>query len=290
MLAEPAHSQTTNNCLLPEAFNPYFQAALDEIETRIGVDVVEALDAIGLAPLGNSLSISNILDFTTQVFEPLFGTAIERNVWINVTSDIDVLQKLTSNLNKIAGATNPTFSATCQLEATNDLEGGELPYRFGMEFALAGTLVPTDFDLGAMSPSIAVLPEETFPKLELNLETLTAEYELKMPLTIDTKRKKFMVGEIQIGFTAGFESSVLQLIPLTETVSQNFTGTLEMNAEFLYSSIHDWSYTGSYEARLTAQTSVGTQTANLGLIAFDEDVFDDKPREFVKLHILFLVT
>jgi hypothetical protein len=277
-LAKPAESQTTN-CLLPAAFHPYFDDALSELETRFQTDVVDALDGIGLGPLGISFSISSdIINFKTQVFDPLFGTVTDRETWLGAASEIDVLLELSSHLSDVFGS--PTLTATCELETTDDLGPGELPYRIGMELSLTGSLVPFDFtNLHTMSPSIAVLPETTFPKLNLTLTELTADYDLKLPLTIDTKRKKFMLGEIQIDFTAAFASEVLQTIPLTDTISQNFAGALDMNVEFRYSSINDWSYTGSYNASLTAETTVATSTANLGLIAFDEDVFDDKPRE-----------
>jgi hypothetical protein len=88
-----------------------------------------------------------------------------------------------------------------------------------------------------------------------------------------------MVGEIKITFGAALSSNVLQSIPLTDTVSQNFQGTLDMNAELSFSSISDWAYTASFDASLTAATSVGTAVAELGLIAQDDDLFDDKPRE-----------
>ena len=94
-----------------------------------------------------------------------------------------------------------------------------------------------------------------------------------------------MIGEIQIGFNAAFNSQVLQSIPPTTDVSQTFQGNLQMDAQFSYSSFHEWSYTASYDASLAAQTSVGTQVSNLGLRAFDKDIFDDEPRKFPTFNI-----
>ena len=244
-LAKPAESQTTN-CLLPAAFHPYFDDTLSKLETCFQTDIADALNGIGLGPLGISRSISSdIINSKTQVFDPLFGTVTDRDTWLDAASEIDVLQELSSHLVDIFGS--QTLTATCELETTDDLGLGELPYRIGMKLSLTGSLVPIDFtNHNTMSPSIAVLPETTFPKLNLKVTELRADYELKLPLTIDTKRKTFMLGKIQKGFTAAFAPEVLQTIPHTDTISQNFAGALDMNVEFQYFSINDWSYTGSY--------------------------------------------
>ena len=72
------------------------------------------------------------------MFDPLFGNASERNTWINVTTALDVKAQLEENLNSIIGAIPPELTVTCALETTDDLEEGEEPYRFGMEFELSG--------------------------------------------------------------------------------------------------------------------------------------------------------
>jgi hypothetical protein len=277
--ASPVAAQTTTtNCLLPGVFNPYFQHALDEVSSTFETHVVQGLNDIGLGPIA-SLSINDLMNFKEHVFDPLFGDAVQRNSWINVTAALDVKTRLESNLDNIIGAIPAELSMTCDIEATDDLEEDELPYRFAMMFVISGRLLGTDLDLASLSPSIAVLPEDSFDPLSLTVETLSADYELTLPLTLDTKRRKFMIGEITITFGAALSSNVLQSIPLTEKVSQNFRGTLDMNAELSFSSISDWAYTASFEASLTAATSVGTKVAELGLIAQDDDLFDDKPRE-----------
>jgi hypothetical protein len=96
-----------------------------------------------------------------------------------------------------------------------------------------------------------------------------------------------MIGEIKIAFDADLAANILQDITLTETVSQNFGGDLDMNIEFSYSSVSDWAYTAGYNASLTAETSIGIEVAELGLIAQDDDLFDDKPRELA--HVLQLM-
>jgi hypothetical protein len=110
------------------------------------------------------------------------------------------------------------------------------------------------------------------------MNTLTVDYDLRLPFTIDVKRRKFMIGEITAMLGAALNMDVSQNIPLTDTVSQTFEGGLAMEASLFYSSVSDWSYTASFEANLMAETSVGTVVANLGLIAADDDLFDDKPR------------
>ena len=266
------------DCLLPETFNTYLQAALDDVESTLTNDVVNALDEIGFGPI-SQLSVNNLLNFKEDIFEPLFGNTNERNDWINVTVDVDVKTQLESNLNAIIGSIPPELSVTCELERTEDLEEGDLPYRFAVEVFLSGSFLGTDLDLASLSPEIAVLPEDSFDPLALTFDSLTADYELKLPFTIDTKRRKFMIGEILIKFEGALSMNVLQSIPLTEAVSQNFQGGLILDASLTYSSMKGWAYTASFDASLTAETSVGTAVANLGLIASDDDIFDDKPRE-----------
>ena len=241
--------------------------------------MVEGLNEIGLGPI-TSLSINDLVDFKEDVFGPLFGDAAERNEWINVTSPLDVTAHLQGKLDDVIGSTPPALSVTCQLEWTEDLVGDELPYRFAMEFVVSGEILGADLDLLSLSPQIAVLPEDSFDPLSLTMDTLSANYDFRLPLTIDTRRRKFMIGEITISFEAALNMDVSQSIPLTETVSQNFLGNLALDASLSYSSVSDWAYTASFESSLTAEASVGTAVANLGLIAEDDDLFDHKPREF----------
>ena len=42
------------------------------------------------------------------------------------------------------------------------------------------------------------------------MDTLTANYVLKLPLAMDAKRRKFMVGEVTIDFSAMLSTSVMQ--------------------------------------------------------------------------------
>lgn len=267
------------NCLLPETFNPYFQAALDDIDSTLSTHVVGGLNDIGLGPIAE-LSANDLVNFKENIFEPLFGNNIERNEWINITAAVDVAAQLESRLDNVIGSIPPELSITCELETTDDLEDGETPYRFAMELVLAGSFQGTDLDLTSLSPKIAVLPEDLFDPLALTMEALSADYDLRLPLTIDTKRRKFMIGDIYIMLEAALKMNVWQSIPLTDTVSQTFQGSLALDVSLLYSSVSDWTYTASFDTSLTAETSDGTVVANLGLIAADDDLFDDKPREY----------
>jgi hypothetical protein len=266
------------NCLIPETFNPYLQAALDGIESTLTTHVVGGLNDIGLGPV-SGLSMNDLVNFKENVFVPLFGSQIERNEWINVSTAVDVMTQLESKLDDVIGSIPPELSMMCEFEETDGLEEGDLPYRLAVEIVLAGSILGTDLDLASISPDIAVLPEDSFDPLTLTMNTLTADYDLRLPFTIDVKRKKFMIGEITAMLGAALNMDVSQNIPLTDTVSQTFEGGLAMEASLFYSSVSDWSYTASFEANLMAETSVGTAVANLGLIAADDDLFDDKPRK-----------
>jgi hypothetical protein len=268
------------DCLVPETYAPYFQAALDNVESTLSSHVVGGLDDIGFGPIAQ-LSIKDLVNFEDDIFQPLFGDQTERNDWINVTADVDILSYLESKLEDVIGSTPPDLNVACDFEATDDLEEGDLPYRYALEFVLSGHLLETDLDVTSLSPEIAVLPEELFDPLSLTMEGLSADYELRLPMTLDTKRRKFMIGEIAIMLNVTMNSHVSQNIPLTETVSPVFEGSLDVDARLSYSSVSDWAYTASFETSLTAETSA---VANLGLIASDDDLFDDKPREY--LHII----
>lgn len=132
-----------SSCNLPATFNPYFQAALNSIEETFTEEVISGLNDIGLGPVA-SLSWNDVLNLKENVFDPLFGDSIQRNTWINVTNALDVKAQLEGNLDAIIGAIPPELTVTCALETTDDLEEGELPYRFGMELELSGKPQPAD--------------------------------------------------------------------------------------------------------------------------------------------------
>jgi hypothetical protein len=150
------------NCLVPETFNPYLQAALDGIESTLTTHVVGGLNDIGLGPV-SGLSMNDLVNFKENVFVPLFGSQIERNEWINVSTAVDVMTQLESKLDDVIGSIPPELSVTCEFEETDDLEEGDQPYRLAVEIVLAGSILGTDLDLASsLSPKIAVLPEDSF--------------------------------------------------------------------------------------------------------------------------------
>jgi hypothetical protein len=271
--------QAQNNCRLPQRFNTYFQNALNDIDSKLTYNVLGGFDEIGLGPV-SALSINDLFNFKEDIFDNLFGTAAERNVWINVTYDVDVAAYLDNRLDNVIGSNPPSLSIMCQLEDTTDLVENELPYRFAMEFDLTGSISGSDLNqLASLSPEIAVLPEDTFDPLSLTIDSLYANYKVTIPVSMDVKRRKFMIGEFAVKFWANLSTVVMQSIPLTDSISQMFGGSLAMIVDLSYSSVSDWTYTASYQTSLTAVTSAGTAVANLGLIAVDDDMFDDKPRE-----------
>ena len=273
-LTSPACSES---CILPSSYNKYLEEALAEAKTHIDEYVVLALDDIGLASFGDSLPITSIIDFG-GVFTDLFGDEVERHKWLTSTADTDVLGRLKERVETLAG-THPELTVTCELVNTVDLEEYDDPYRFALEVDVFGNLTGGDIDLATLGldPKVAVLPEDIFPPLDLTIDALSASYRLNLPLTIDLRKKNFMIGELKIEFDASFSTSLEQSIPISGDVSQTFEGNLVLDAALKYSSIQDWSYTGTYEASLTAETLVGTNGAIMGLIARDDDLFDEKP-------------
>ena len=150
-----------------------------------------------------------------------------------------------------------------------------------------GSLAGSDLDLTSFTPSINVLPENAYDPIQLTIDTLQANYQLTIPLTLDGKRRKFMIGEIEIAISFALDTSVMQAIPLTDTVSQNFQGTLQLNGNLSYSSVSKWAYMANFQASLTAATSVGTEVANLGLILEDDDLYDNEPRKFLNCVLIW---
>jgi hypothetical protein len=67
-------------------------------------------------------------------------------------------------------------------------------------------------DLTSLSPEIALLPEDSFDPLTLAVETLLVDCEMRLPLTFDTKRKRFMIGEISTTIEAALNTNVAQNI------------------------------------------------------------------------------
>lgn len=60
-----------------------------------------------------------------------------------------------------------------------------------------------------------------------------------------------------------------------------FSGNLDLSANFSYSSFSSgWVYTGDYNGTLDASGNSEFGVANLGLNVYDDDFFDDKPREY----------
>eukprot|EP00956_Cyclotella_meneghiniana_P035344 scaffold114158_cov97-Cyclotella_meneghiniana.AAC.1 len=135
-LIVPAHAQT---CHLPEGFNSYFQNSLDDIESTLTSCIVNGLDEIGIGPL-SGLSVNDLLNFNDDVFQPLFGDAVERDAWINVTSAVDVGARLSDRSDDAIRAIPPVLAVTCQLEITDDLAEDESPYRLAVEIVVSGSI------------------------------------------------------------------------------------------------------------------------------------------------------
>jgi hypothetical protein len=260
------HAASTDCADLPSAYNAYFQQALDDISNQIDTEIVSGLDAVGLAPLTDSLLISDLFDMKAQVFDELFGSQAERQAWLDVSTDIDISGALSANLANVLGDA-AVLTLSCVLD--NTLE------RFKLSATVSGSAV---IDGSSVTPALSMLPD-LFPPLNATIPTMTAAYELTLPLTIDLKRRQFSSGEIKAKFNASLTGSLSQELQILDASTVKFDGTMDLDVAFEYSTISDWLFTGSYSASLTAESTTGTAVANLGIRGGDDDMFDDKPRE-----------
>ena len=271
-------------CFVTSTYQQYFVAGLTKAETLIKEQVVSGFDKIGLAPLGGTVNINSIVNFT-DLFNHLFGDEAERN-FLSDIMNFDAVEWLNDRIANIHGSL-PMLNVTCGLERTPDLGNSttDVPHRMSLRFRLDGSLTGGDIDLTTLGldPKVAVLPEDIFPPLDLTLHSLTADYSITFPMTIDWKYKFVILGDLKIKLDTTFGASIEQPIPILKSVSQTFAGSLALRAGFEWSLRTEphWQYYGSYEANLAAETSVGANFANMALIVKDSDFFDDKPPDVV---------
>ena len=112
---------------------------------------MNGLDEIGIGPL-SGLSVNDLLNFNDDVFQPLFGDAVERDAWINVTSAVDVGARLSDHSDDVIGTIPPVLAVTCQLEITDDLAEDESPYRLAVEIVVSGSIGGVDVNWDSLSP------------------------------------------------------------------------------------------------------------------------------------------
>ena len=258
---------SSGSCNLPLEYREKFQDALDSLEERVDDDIVAKLNKIGLPPLQTSIVMSNVIDFKIQVFEELFGTPDIRNEWLDVPDEfLNLAARMEKNFLKALGHSSSYIN--CKV----------VDKRFSMDVGVVGSVLKLELASDIL-PEISFLPD-SLPSLDLATPVFDISYEFHMPVTVDLNLKKFILGETTLEFAAEFSTALSKELPILSDGSISFDGSIGMNASFSYSSIHQWSSSGSYEATLEANTTDGTSTANLGLRAYDDDMLDDTARKF----------
>ena len=280
---------SSSSCNLPPDYRKLYLDALTALDQRISQEIVQELDAIGLPPLADTLLLGNILDFHFQVFEEIFGWQDLREEWINVTEDIlDISEVLHANFEAVIGNANGGGNLNVVCDYDEDAK------RFKMDLTVQG-FIPA-LELSSKEEEPATVPQVTFlphplPSLDMTtIPTLEVSYQLELPVSVDLKLNKFTLGETRADLRVKLlGAGVEKELPILGSGARiEFTGALDVEASFAYSSISTkkWSSAGSFVARLDATTTDGTGTANLGVLASDEDMFDSKPRKY--LSSLFL--
>lgn len=185
-----------------------------------------------------------------------------------MTADVDIETHLQSNLANVIGS--PSLDLNCSHNA--NLE------RFSFDVTIIGGISGSST---ALTSQASLLPE-SFPTLDLSIPTLDFGYEAHFSLSINAQKAKFTVGETKLHFFTQFLATASQALPILSSTNVTFNGTLGMDAEFSYSSFgHGWTYHGGYLGSLDAAVNATPGVTSLGLRAFEDDMFDDKPREYL---------
>lgn len=160
--------------------------------------------------------------------------------------------------------------------------------RFSLDVELTGSVGGSS--LPAVAPQISLLPD-SFPSLDLVIPTVDFSYKLICQVNINLAKKKFTLGETKIDFSVDFLATASQHLPILPSTDVLFNGTLGLEASFTYSSFaQGWTYAGGYVGTLEATANAAPGVANLGLRAYDDDMFDDKPRESMSACTILLST
>ena len=265
-------------CKLPNSYRSFFSDGLNSLDARVETEIVGGLDGIGLPPLANTLALKNILDLKAQVFDELFGAdSAAREAWIMASdaSDglLDIAAELKGNLDKVAAASNLI------IECTHDEDAKRFTMVVSMEGKEAALNIAPDV-ISSLSAGVTFLPSQ-LPALDMTIPTFDITYALSLRLTVDMKQKRFTLGETTVDFGVKFKAQVEKDLPILAHSSIEFTGILNVEANFRYSS-HDeldpWSSDGNFNAGLAASTTDGTSsTATLGIVAEDANMFDSTP-------------
>lgn len=273
-IAHPNIVHGSSSCDLRPEYGNLFQDALDDLDQRMDA-LVSDLDDIGLPPLTDTLPITDILDLKSQVFDTLFGTADVREEWINGTTSevLDIKDKLEKNVEKSGGE----VIIACDFD--------EAAKRFKMDLTVKGSVPNLNIASSLLVPKVTFLPA-SLPSLDMTVPTIDASYELSLPLTVDLKNKKFSLGETKAEFGVKFSANVQKGLPLLADQAIDFDGMFDVEADFAYSSkTKSWLSRGHFDASLEAtvadRTGLFDSSASLGILAADDNMFDDNPREYI---------
>ena len=270
-------STLAGTCDLPQDYSKYFIAALNDIEETAIAKITDGLEDIGIGPLGSSLPVPSLLDLKHDVFEVVFGNETERALWFSsfTTDVLDIGSRLESNAKDLIGG-----------ELTLDCEYNETEQLFSVSVNIASPAL--NWDISDLPPADVTFLPQPFPPLDVSTATVMLAYDLNVPLALSLKLKKFFLGEVTASLSAAFEAEVSKSLPILPSNNVTFEGNVNLEASFAYSSISEWKLEGTFDASLEASTSgsdVGV--ASLGVRAFDDNIFDTKPRTFVSTDITF---
>jgi hypothetical protein len=254
---------------LPREFSDLFLSALDEIETRVSDEVDSVFDEIGFGPLGTSLLVHDIYNFKAGLFQNLFGTKEERNLWINGTTGtvIDIYEELNANIANVTG--NASLNVSCFL---SDTDGDALDDKYVMDLTVRGSLPSLD----SLVPKVTILPSQSFPSFVLNVSAIDVEYELKLPLTLYRGiNKLFLLGDTQAALALNFDAAISESLPILLSENITFAGAFDFGALLSYSAINGCSSSGSFSTSLVADID----GSYVGFRAQDDNIFDSNPRK-----------
>jgi hypothetical protein len=265
-LSSVVGSVNPNNCQpLPANISNLFLTALDNLEARFSNDVDIVFEEAGLGPLGTSLWIGDIYNFRGDLFEKLFGTSNERELWINNAKDssLDIYTKLNANVQSVIGADHDSLTLSCV----------SLPEMYTVDLTINGSI--PNLSLGELVPQIALLPPGAFLPMGLKDVTVGANYVVHLPFKLYPRNKIAHLGETKAVLTVRVDASISEMLPILPSENISFIGDFDLEGSYSYSSIQGFLPSGSFDASLDADLDGNM----IGLKAHDNDIFDNNPRE-----------
>ena len=262
-----------SGCPLPLDFQDLFLAAMEDHDTQLREKLVQAMDSIGFVPFGVSLPVSGIIDLKTDVVDLVLGTQEDRQRWFAENADAETFD-LASILEKNGEEAGINITVACTLGTNGE---GQLS-DFSLQLGLTGS---DELALESLSPEISILPH-SFPPFDITSPLAKVTYSVNVSATIEQLVNRFTVDEIEARLHLDdFQASVGKRLEITASTPIEFSGRIEMRAEFYWKSGDGWDVWGSYKGQLKAEAgdSGDLSVANLALVAEDDNFFDDEPRK-----------